>query len=181
MNEFLWLTSTDAQVLLELLRGKASKRKLRLFSSACLRDLGRIPEAEIPGRFADGAATEADLIAAPHHQGATTEETWHEATRACGLPADALEERRRRCEWLHDLFGNPFQPQRLDAAWLRWNDGTVRKMARAIYDENRFVDLPILADTLEEAGCDELPLLYHCRNGEHWRGCWAVDLLLGMT
>jgi hypothetical protein len=37
-----------------------------------------------------------------------------------------------------------------------------------------------LADALEEAGCDNEELLSHCREpGEHVRGCWALDLLLG--
>ena len=47
-------------------------------------------------------------------------------------------------------------------------------------EERRFEDLPILADALEEAGCDDEDILGHCRSdGEHVRGCWAVDLLLG--
>lgn len=33
---------------------------------------------------------------------------------------------------------------------------------------------------LEESGCDNTDILNHCRNaGPHFRGCWAVDLLLG--
>lgn len=63
---------------------------------------------------------------------------------------------------------------------LRWNDGTVPKIAQAIYDERRFEDMPILADALEDAGCDNEEILRHCREpGEHARGCWVVDLLLG--
>jgi hypothetical protein len=146
-----------------------------------LRDLRRIPEAASLVRFADGTATEADVIAAPHQQGATIAAAWLEARQACESPDDVHEDRRRHCEWLRDLFGNPFQPRRLDAAWLRWNDGAVRKMAHAIYDEDRFADLPILADALEEAGCDDFLLIHHCRGSEHVRGCWAVDLLLGRT
>jgi hypothetical protein len=83
--------------------------------------------------------------------------------------------------WLVDcLFGNPFRPITIDPAWVAWHDGTVRKLAQAIYDERRFDDLPILADALEEAGCDNADILAHCRQpGEHVRGCWVVDLLLG--
>jgi hypothetical protein len=81
---------------------------------------------------------------------------------------------------LHEIFGNPFRPAALDPSWLAWHDGAVRKMARAIYDERRFADLPILADALEDAGCAEAAILAHCREpGEHVRGCWVVDLLLG--
>src|SRR5262249_44746091 len=58
----------------------------------------------------------------------------------------------------------------------------VKQMARAIYDERRWEDMPIVADALEEAGCGDTDLLGHCRCGkEHTRGCWAVDLLLGVT
>ena len=65
---------------------------------------------------------------------------------------------------------------------VAWNDGTVRKIAQAIYDERAFDRLPILADALEDAGCDNADILNHCRNGgEHVRGCWVVDLLLGKT
>jgi hypothetical protein len=55
-------------------------------------------------------------------------------------------------------------------------------MARRIYDERAFHDLPILADALEEAGCTDAEILAHCRSsGEHVRGCWVVDLVLGKT
>jgi hypothetical protein len=51
-------------------------------------------------------------------------------------------------------------------------------VARWIYEERRFEDLPILADTLEEAGVAG-EVLKHCRQpGEHVRGCWVVDMLL---
>jgi hypothetical protein len=45
-----------------------------------------------------------------------------------------------------DIVGNPFRPVAVDPAWLQWNDGTVVKMAQAMYKENRFDDLPFLAD-----------------------------------
>jgi hypothetical protein len=82
---------------------------------------------------------------------------------------------------LHDLFSNPFLPRpAVEPAWLRWNNGAVRKLAQAIYHGGRFADLPVLADALEEAGCDSPDLLHHCRGGgDHVRGCWLLDLLLG--
>jgi hypothetical protein len=43
-----------------------------------------------------------------------------------------------------------------------------------------FHDLPILADALEDAGCDNEEIIAHCRSdGPHVRGCWVVDLILG--
>jgi hypothetical protein len=69
-----------------------------------------------------------------------------------------------------DLFGNPFRPvpallydRQLPGSveyrhpWLAWNDGTVPKLAQALYDGRRFEDLPILADALEDAGYTDPP------------------------
>ena len=53
-------------------------------------------------------------------------------------------------------------------------------MAHTIYEGRVFDCLPLLADALEDAGCTEPDILSHCRGGgEHVRGCWVVDLLLG--
>jgi len=42
--------------------------------------------------------------------------------------------------------------------------------------------MPILADALQDAGCDNAGILNHCRgNGPHVRGCWVVDLVLGKS
>jgi hypothetical protein len=43
-----------------------------------------------------------------------------------------------------------------------------------------FLLAPIIADALEDAGCDSADVLDHCRgSGPHVRGCWVVDLVLG--
>jgi hypothetical protein len=56
---------------------------------------------------------------------------------------------------------------------------TIPKLAQAIYDECTFDRMPILADALEEAGCDNEEILEHCRGpGPHVNGCWVVDLVL---
>lgn len=113
--------------------------------------------------------------------------------------------------------------------WLVWNDRTVTKLARKIYDEQAFHEMPLLADALLDAGCDDESVLEHCRgnkcrlcNGRgvierpiicgpdlseeemrriadeagspiicpscrnikpnfHVRGCWVLDLILGLT
>src|SRR5262249_10331585 len=51
-----------------------------------------------------------------------------------------------------DIFGNPFRPVAIELVWLAWNDGTIPKIAQAIYDDRAFDRLPVLADALEEAG-----------------------------
>ncbi len=77
---------------------------------------------------------------------------------------------------LRDIFGNPFRKVTLNPAWLT---STVLALATGIYDERAFDRMPILADALQDAGCDNAEILNHCREpGEHVKGCWVVDLLL---
>jgi hypothetical protein len=84
------------------------------------------------------------------------------------------------CSILLDIFGNPFRPVAVEPHWLTWNNATVPAIARHVYDDRAFHDLPLLADAVEDAGCANADLLEHCRGpGPHVRGCWAVDLLLG--
>ncbi len=86
----------------------------------------------------------------------------------------------QRADILRELLGNQYRPVAVSPSWHAWNGGTVVKLAQAIYDERAFDRLPILADALEEAGCDIADILGHCRGpGPHVRGCWVVDLLLG--
>jgi len=84
------------------------------------------------------------------------------------------------CWLFRDVMGNPFRPVSLDPSWLHWQDRGVQRLARAIYEARRFNDLPVLADALAAAGCGNAAVLAHCREpGDHVRGCWVVDLLLG--
>jgi hypothetical protein len=99
---------------------------------------------------------------------------------ARATPSAVAAEREGLCHLIRDLFPSPFRLVRADPAWLSWNRGTVSQMAAAIYHTGAFTDLPVLADALEEAGCADDALLAHCRGpGDHARGCWALDLLLG--
>ncbi len=92
----------------------------------------------------------------------------------------AAPEREGQCQIVRDVFGDPFRPVPADDSWLTWQDGTVVKVAGAIYHSKTFDHLPVLADALEEAGCDTQDLLQHLRSpGPHVRGCWALDLALG--
>ena len=64
-------------------------------------------------------------------------------------------------------------PQRVEPAWLT---DTVLAVARGINAAQAFDRLPVLADALEEAGCDNLPLLQHLRrNSGHDPDCWALQ------
>ena len=78
---------------------------------------------------------------------------------------------------LRDIFGNPFRPVAVDRSWLT---STVVSLAQGIYADRAFDRLPILADALQDAGCENADVLGHCRGpGPHVRGCWVVDLVLG--
>jgi hypothetical protein len=96
-----------------------------------------------------------------------------------GSPGE-MAEQREQTGLLREILGNPFRPVALASALLRWDNGTIPKIAQTIYDDWAFDRLPILADALEEAGCTNADILGHCRGpGEHVRGCWPVDLILG--
>jgi hypothetical protein len=76
---------------------------------------------------------------------------------------------------IREIFGNPFRPITLNPSWLT---STVLALANGIYEEKAFDRMPILADALQDTGCDNEDILNHCRGVEpHVRGCWAVDLL----
>jgi hypothetical protein len=84
-----------------------------------------------------------------------------------------------QADLLREIFGNPFRTVAVDPAWLSWNGRVVTRLVREIHEEGRYEHLPVLADALEEAGCQDEGLLRHCRQPEgHVRGCWAVDGLL---
>jgi hypothetical protein len=85
-----------------------------------------------------------------------------------------------QCALIREIFGSPFHTVVIDPAWLDWQDETILKIAQTIYDTRDFSGMPILADALEDAGCTDAALLAHCREpGDHVRGCWALDLVLG--
>lgn len=104
-----------------------------------------------------------------------------EVTRDHG-PADGsargiMADHAGQCALIRDIFGNPYRPVGVDPSWLT---STVVALAEGIYQERAFDRLPILADALQDAGCNNDDVLNHCREpGEHVRGCWVVDLVLG--
>jgi hypothetical protein len=83
--------------------------------------------------------------------------------------------RRECCDQFRDVAGNPFRPV---AVRSEWRTSTVLALARGIAAESAFDRLPILADALQDAGCEDSYLLSHCRDaGLHVRGCWIVESL----
>src|SRR5262249_31068525 len=95
-------------------------------------------------------------------------------------PSAMIPEKEQQASLLRCIVGNPFRPVTIASSWLTWKDGTIVKLAQGIYADRTFDQLPLLADALEDAGCDNADLLSHLRGpGPHVRGCWALDLLLG--
>jgi hypothetical protein len=78
---------------------------------------------------------------------------------------------------LRCLFGSLFRPVSFSPAW---RTDTAVALARQMYESRDFSAMPLLADALQDAGCDNEGVLDHCRGeGPHVRGCWVVDLVLG--
>jgi hypothetical protein len=119
------------------------------------------------------------------------------AVRAVYDAVNALEDlreetiRRRLYGPYRDIAGLPhglvFDPA--------WRTSTVLALAERMYESRDFGAMPILADALQDAGCDNDSVLSHCRGPSepndghppniptapfvHVRGCWVVDRVLG--
>jgi hypothetical protein len=190
--------------MLESLGERASERKLRLFAVACCRQptFFSSPKAQdraailLAEQYADGPADQDQLRQA-------RQQAWHlgpswccassgiTATRDWIFSADrygAFSAARRAllADLLREFFGDPLNPLRVDPTWLRWQDSIVHRVAQAVYEERHLLTghldqtrLAVLADALEEAGCDNALILGHLRaGGPHHRGCHVVDALL---
>jgi hypothetical protein len=96
--------------------------------------------------------------------------------RSPGAGTERRDELERQTALAREIFGNPF---RTITVVPLWQSETVTAIAHGAYTERAFDRLPILADALEDAGCEEVELLAHCRSPHpHALGCWALDLLL---
>ncbi len=192
-------------------RLRISDRKFRLFAVACCRRIWHTLKAtrfrqvvEMVERSADGngdvrqaaqlvsngdhsavcavvntvayQAAERTVVAASGWSGIVSE--WSGSSYAAGQSAEAIAQ----CALLRDICDNPFRPVTLDPLWLAWQDGLVRRLAQTVYEERAFERMPILGDALEDAGCPNPTILDHCRlPAEHVRGCWLLDLILGLS
>jgi hypothetical protein len=180
-----------------------SERKLRLLVCAKCRRVGserhfrdhqRIAFAEA---YADGLATRGQLLAGrsvnPGDQTNTFEEfIWAATYPSEGqtswygskviLAVDYFKSLLSRsllafdAAIIRDIFGNPFRPVAFSPSW---RTSTAVALALHMYQSRDFSAMPILADALQDAGCDNAEILDHCRcSGPHVRGCWVVDLVL---
>jgi hypothetical protein len=202
-----WLECTDPKKMMQfLMEGTGSDRQLRLFGCACCRQVWELltedcfrGAVEVAELFADGHASSKELAVAKKVSGAALERNGLAGLtgpRYCALgsawsctrsPETAAmyplwvfsDEAQRKWQLLllRDIFGKASHTVPLDATSLTPN---VTALAQTVYDERKFHWLHVLADALEEAGCTDTDIIAHCRQpGEHVRGCWVVDLLLG--
>ena len=197
MTEQDWLSASNPVPLLFYLDDVASGRKLRLLGCAICRLLrggessDRLRSAvAVAERYADGEATDEELAAMceaaeaegimappcePFAWTAAYDSIWLHASPPLTADVNAGV-RATVLALLRDVFGNPFRPVAVESRWLT---SSVLALARVAYVERAFDRLPVLADALQEAGCEDAGILAHCRSdGPHVRGCWAVDLLL---
>jgi hypothetical protein len=207
MNEEEWAKCKDPLSMLAFLAPDPIARKTLLFTAACcyriwhiLPDYGRewvrlvekVAEGELPPeRLSDDWESVEGFLAGNEYEPAGDGPCYAVVSIAgCGWEVrngleagnSAWEEERvHQAALVREIFGNPFAaPPRIDPAWLAWNDGLVKRLAQGIYEERAFGRMPLLADALLDASCDDEGMLRHCREpGPHSRGCWAVDLCLG--
>jgi hypothetical protein len=183
MTEEEWLASQLVDVLLRSLDSlNPTERKGLLFVVAVDHFYPSLPNSlqiiECLEQFADGIASREELDAVYRDSNTGFE----------GVPFNTFRIRNAESLVPHDresqiigsqlvrcIFGNPYRPVALNPSWLT---STVLALANGIYNEKAFDRMPILADALQDAGCDNEEVLNHCRQqGVHVRGCWLIDLL----
>jgi hypothetical protein len=208
MTEAEWLACEDPSLLLGSV--SQHRRKLRLFACECVKhalvsqtdEFGVQVVVTVAEKMSDGQSTETERLDAmdwseraagfasnawSYLVGAAAATLHPIPVEAAGLAVEQLEtfhlelfnrtDQEVGRKLLHDIFGNPFRPVAFADSW---RSETVTSLASAIYAERAFDRMPILADALEEAGCDQPDILAHCRGpGTHVRGCWVVDGVLG--
>ncbi len=149
-----------------------------LWAANCLEFAVLDDEAEIAADHALSHALKFAYLRVCHE--ASVEETYtavaNRATAAHDAEGPALS------NLVREVFGNSLCLATIPSAVLAWNDGTITRIANAIYQEHSFEELGILADALLEAGCTDEEIQRHCRvEGPHVRGCWVLDALTGRS
>jgi hypothetical protein len=202
MSEEAWQDTENAEILFHLLPSDFSRRKLRYFVCGfvrCRLHWVNSDDEEVL-ELAESIADDEPNVD-PDHWVSTWQglrELWgpdpagqHAFLLALTVGDDTLDEAQWAfvdaddaeyalgCELLREVFGNPFRP--LDFA--PWRTGTAVALARTMYESQDFGAMPILADALQDAGCDNAEVLSHCRDASqvHARGCWVVDGVLGLS
>lgn len=187
MTQAEWQMCAEPEPMIAALRGRVSDRTVLLFACACQRSIWHHLEGGDTGRrwtVAIEALVEGEIDPSQLPESLRGADAFNIAvlfSRDAALSSarlglfDAADERRRQVGFLRDIFG--FRPIAIDPTWLT---SPVVDLARTMYNGRDFSPMPILADALEEAGCDNADVLAHCRgDGQHTRGCWVIDAILG--
>jgi hypothetical protein len=192
----LWGTASDKATLTALAVAKrivetgapqASKITIQVSSGQAVIDCGAsepLAPLEIPGQ--DGSPKRIDLSAVnpPLAYALELIACWRSTDWWPGWLIDSFDRtglsRSRQAMLLREIVRGPFHPLILRAAWRTQNAAVAMEIAKGIYHDEMFEDLPVLADALEDAACDAPDLLSHLRcGGPHTLGCWALDSVLG--
>jgi hypothetical protein len=170
--------------MLAVVRNRGSDRQFRLLACAELRRFAWLDPVMahalvLAEQLADGNAPVAEV--SEFGRRTVYEPLNPLVTPAIGFVANALragDPMQRFPPLFRDIFGNPFRPVTFSP---EWRTDTAVSLARAMYEARDFSALPILADALQDAGCDDEDVLSHCRDtsATHVRGCWVVDRVLG--
>jgi hypothetical protein len=209
MDKSKWLVTLNPVAILQGLQGKRVRgRKWRLAAVAYCRQVWHLltdersrAAVEAAEQYADKLLTPANAMAIGEAAAAVVdatrvpgEDAGHDAAYAAAASLALWAQpdygammaitstkniigQKGQIDLLNCVFGIPYRERPTVPAWLT---STVVALARGIYAERAFDRLPILADALQDAGCDNPDVLAHCRGpGPHVRGCWAVDLILG--
>jgi hypothetical protein len=205
MTEQEWLECQDPQPMLHFVRHRASPRQLRLFACACLRLIwDALPgdwarnAVELGERYADELLDDEEREVRHLELHRTLRQESGSRARLGQMAAHLLSPRlfpsdvaaravtgpashlipRQQTTLLRDIVGNPFHRVKYEFSWSIRSGNLASRLAEGIYQEKAFDRLPILADALEDAGCDNTEILSHCRvAGPHVLGCWVVDLI----
>ena len=100
-----------------------------------------------------------------------------EAAEAARDASGRLSEAAEQVALIRDIFGNPFRPVTFSPSW---RTDTVVTLARQMYDARDFSAMPILADALQDAGCENEDVLEPLpgagtayAGAGWWTWCWA--------
>lgn len=190
----------------EKVRFSLTQRKLRLVACALYRTLGygsfRHPDIEALStaeNFADDKISAAEFTAVHNNWDSrlTSEYLLRQPAEDCCIGmADEYFTVQNQSKKLvikaagaiRDIIGNPaevlnFLEEKRRLAMSVY----IKAIAEAAYEDRDsegkllLSNLLPLADALQDAGCNNEDLLSHLSGGDHYRGCYVVDFLLGKS
>jgi hypothetical protein len=159
MTEAEWLASSDVRPMFRRWRQGMSQRQWLLWAVGCCRH---------SGDRLSGAGREVAADAERYLGGGGVPKPDLNALRPVVMrvvrvpnPDAAAHAAILRC-----VVGNPYRPVSVDPSWLT---PTILALARGIHADRAFDRMPILADALQDAGCEDNDILGHYRSdGPRW-------------